>query len=157
MATENKEYYLDLYVDEKSIGFDVSPNMVGYDTVVVIDNANTTKSTILSVNIQDAYLRRVLETMGDANIHALTFYVHLFKSEVNQVIYNARQNGQIISLKKIDDYYYGIDDLTGKGNALYVDSYGSFAKPVQFEVKFEIRTYRRPDGSNWTVVYTYPL
>lgn len=74
MGTENKTYYLDLYVDENAIGFDVSPDMAGYDTVVVIDNNISTKANILSVNIQDAYLRRVIEVMGNSNLYVLTFY-----------------------------------------------------------------------------------
>lgn len=127
------------------------------DAVVVIDNTTPTNCNILSVNIQDAYLRKVLETMGDANLYVLTCYVHLFKTNVNQVTFNAKRDGQLVELAKMDEYYYGINDLTGKGNALYVDSHGFFAKPVQRNIKFEIRTFRRPDGSNWTVAYTYPL
>ena len=152
-----KTKYLDLYVDEKNIGFDITPSMVGYDAVVVIDNTTPTNCNILSVNIQDAYLRKVLETMGGANLYVLTCYVHLFKTNVNQVTFNAKRDGQLVELAKMDEYYYGINDLTGKGNALYVDSHGFFAKPVQRNIKFEIRTFRRPDGSNWTVAYTYPL
>lgn len=73
------------------------------------------------------------------------------------MVYNAKRDGQMISLDKIDDYYYGIDDLTGQGNALYVDSHGLYIKPMPLDIKFEIRTFRRPGGANWTVVYTYPL
>lgn len=152
-----KTKYLDLYVDEKNIGFDITPDMVDYDAVVVIDRTTESSSNQVSVNIQDAYLRKVLEKMGDSNLFVLTVYVHLFKLSVTQVGFNAKRDGQMFELRKIDNYYYGTDDLTGKGNALYVDSHGFFAKPVQRNIKFEIRTFRRPDGSNWTVTYTYPL
>lgn len=95
--------------------------------------------------------------MGDDNLHVLTFYVYLLKNEINKIIYNGRKQGEIIELSKLDNYYYGINDLSGKGHALYVDSYGFDSKPIQKNVKFEIRTYKKADGANWTTVYTYPL
>ena len=152
-----KDYNLDIYVDDNSIGFDIIPEMADYENVVAFDSTSSTNSNVLSVNIHGDFLRKVVENMGADRIHVLTVFVYLFKSNVRKIAYNGVRNGALVKFVKKDELYYGDSDLSGYGNAIYVDSsYYPDSKPIERSVKIEIRTYKRSDGSNWTVVCTQP-
>lgn len=56
MESKEKNFYLNLFVDEKNTGFDVIPEMIGYENVIVMDNSKSTTSHTLCVNIQDKFL-----------------------------------------------------------------------------------------------------
>ena len=63
MEKKGKDYYFDLYVDDTSIGFDITPEMADYENAVGIDVATKeTTSDTLSVNIQGEYLKKVVES-----------------------------------------------------------------------------------------------
>lgn len=158
MEIIGKDYKLDLYIDENNIGFDITPDMVGYENVVVFDDSSKkTNSNTLSINIQDGYLKKVMEKIGGDSIYVLNVYVYLFKLKVNRLQLTGKKNGQIVKFTQQSDGFFGIDDLTGTGCCLSVDSYyvnNITQKPIEKCVKVEIRTFKRPDHSNWTVVCT---
>lgn len=153
MEKKGKDFFVDLYVDTNNIGFDINPQMADYENVVAFDNNKITDSRTLSINIQGEYLNRITEKMSDNDMHVLNVYVYMFKPVVDRIVCNARNNGKIVPLTKKGDIYYGIDDLTGRGHALYVDSYGTDLKKNAKTVKIEIRTFKK--GSvNYTTVNT---
>ena len=158
MEKKGKDYLIDIYIDDSAIGFDITPEMADYENVVAIDVANKeTTSDTLSVNIQGEYLKKVVENMGSDRIHVLNVFVYLYKSTVKKIAYDGRMNGKMVRLSKVDQYYYGHNDISGYGNALYADSwYYPDSKPIERSVRIEIRTYKRADGSNWTIACTQP-
>lgn len=152
-----KNYKVNLFVDSENIGFDIVPEMSDYDYVVAVDENKPTSSTTLAINIQGEYLKKVLEKMGDEPIHVLTVYVLLFNLKINRLQISGKNNDQIVKFTPQSNTFYGTSDLTGTGCALYVDSYyfnNTTQKPIEKCVKVEIRTFKNPDGSNWTVACT---
>lgn len=139
--------------------------MVDYENIVAFDNSFSTNSETLSINIQGEFLRNVTTKMGTDSMHVLTVYVLLFKTDVTKIMFNGKYNGNIVPLSKRegDIIYYGVEDLTGFGNPLYVDSYLEnsgeyiYRKNIQRSIKVEIKTFKRSDGYNWTTVYTTPI
>lgn len=166
MKKKGKDYEVDIYVDAQNIGFDITPEMADYENVVAFDLSGIkTSADTLAINVQSEFLEKVVNNMGSDNIHVLTVYVLMFKTEVTKIKYSGKRGNTFIPLQKRPGgiIYYGVDDLSGKGHPFYCDSYYEnldeyfYKKDILRSVKFEIRTFKRPDGSNWTVAYTYPM
>lgn len=166
MKKKGKDYEVDIYVDAQNIGFDITPEMADYENVVAFDLSGIkTNSDTLAINMQSEFLEKVVNNMGSDSIHVLTVYVLMFKTEVTKIKYSGKRGNTFIPLQKRPGgiIYYGLDDLSGKGHPFYCDSYYEnldeyfYKKDILRSVKFEIRTFKRPDGSNWTVAYTYPM
>lgn len=153
-------------MDAQNIGFDITPEMADYENVVAFDLSGIkTSADTLAINVQSEFLEKVVNNMGSDSIHVLTVYVLMFKTEVTKIKYSGKRGNTFIPLQKRPGgiIYYGVDDLSGKGHPFYCDSYYEnldeyfYKKDILRSVKFEIRTFKRPDGSNWTVAYTYPM
>lgn len=166
MKKKGKDYEVDIYVDAQNIGFDITPEMADYENVVAFDLSGIkTSADTLAINVQSEFLEKVVNNMGSDSIHVLTVYVLMFKTEVTKIKYSGKRGNTFIPLQKRPGgiIYYGVDDLSGKGHPFYCDSYYEdldeylYRKDILRSVKFEIRTFKRPDGSNWTVAYTYPM
>lgn len=166
MKKKGKDYEVDIYVDAQNIGFDITPEMADYENVVAFDLSGIkTSADTLAINVQSEFLEKVVNNMGSDSIHVLTVYVLMFKTEVTKIKYSGKRGNTFIPLQKRPGgiIYYGLDDLSGKGHPFYCDSYYEnldeyfYKKDILRSVKFEIRTFKRPDGSNWTVAYTYPM
>lgn len=166
MKKKGKDYEVDIYVDAQNIGFDITPEMADYENVVAFDLSGIkTSADTLAINVQSEFLEKVVNNMGSDSIHVLTVYVLMFKTEVTKIKYSGKRGNTFIPLQRRPGgiIYYGVDDLSGKGHPFYCDSYYEnldeyfYKKDILRSVKFEIRTFKRPDGSNWTVAYTYPM
>lgn len=107
-----KDYYLDLYIDNKNIGFDVTAEMVGHQNLVVFDNDTDTKAHTLSVNLRDEFIGAAIESMGDERFFIFHIYINLFKNHaVNRIICNGRKHGNILQLERKSFFYYEKDDI----------------------------------------------
>lgn len=151
---------LDLYVDQANIGFDVNVNCVDYDVIVAIDDpSKSTNSKTLSINFHAEYINKVINNMGADNIKIVTIYTYLHRANVDMISYSAKRSGSMVQLTKQDDYYYGVEDVSGLDNAFYVDStyIDNKQKFIEKCVKTEVRFFKHRDGSNWTVVCTQPI
>lgn len=156
MENTKNDYYSPLDVTSYYIGLDITPEMVNAKNIVAIDTATISYADELTVNIHGEYLSEAVASMGADALRVQIIYVLLRKNTIKKISYVGKNSGRNIPFSKHGLVYSEIADLSGYGNALYVDSYGDLKKNIERTVKIEIRTFKLPDGSNWTTVYTNP-
>lgn len=152
---EKNSFFLPLTVNEMYAGFVLTEDMAGYENIVVTDQNIPSNCKELTVSITGNYLRQIVLLMENSSLNVQTINILLFK-DFNKINYVGLNDGKAVEFIKHGIAHYEIVDLSGYGNALYVDSCGDLKKNIDRAVKIEIRTFKNGDGSNWTVVHTSP-